>query len=77
MIFEYDGPTYTQPDSTESTSQTSCNKQCRKFMWKTELYNENQDSREDIRAIVDKQLNVFCQCDAVAKRLTGKAEARH
>lgn len=46
-------------------------------MWKTELYNENQDSREDIRAIVDKQLNVFCQCDAVAKRLTGKAEARH
>lgn len=69
--------TYSQIQQNPIRSQMSCSKQCRKFIQKTELYNENQDSREDIRAIVDRQLNVSCQWDAVAKRLIGKAEIRH
>lgn len=48
-----------------------------------EIYTEdravskNQDSREEIRAIVDKRLNVSCQWGDAAKGLMGRAEERH
>lgn len=45
-------------------------------MYKARPYNENQDSRENLRALVDKQTDVSCQWGAMAKRLIRKAETR-
>lgn len=37
---------------------------------------KNQDSSDNLRAFVDKQLDISCQWGVMAKRLIGKAETR-